>query len=903
MVAVCPAAAAGPLIEHWQGEAHPDITGTGGAGNFFGFELALSGGRLVVSAPLEQDVHFRPGALYVFLRDGNEWVREARLLAEGATPLGYSLAMDGDTVVAGAFGSQVEAPGTNYMGAGQAVIYVRNGTNWYEQARLEALRDGARLGVSVAIRGDAAYVGVPDLENEPGEVRQYFRAGTNWTWEATLRSDTPLPGDQYGRSLARTGNRLAVIARGENAVYVYTGGGTNWVKEATLTPVIPMEGVELARIAWMDDNRLVVIALGDSHAVGNPVDRIYLFSRNGTNWLEEAVLTDSASTDADDSFGWGAVMHQGKLIVGGENVTDGAFLQVFEPSGTNWIEGARHPIGSSIVTSLDHDNDELLVGMPRHQARGAVRRLDTSGTNWTAQTDLDLGDGGDGHYFGFSVALDGNWAIVGAPMATPPGVYLFRNTGTQWVREAKFEGSLQWPHGFNLGSAVALSGDTALAGDPFLGQSDDGPSYVQIYTRSGTNWSQQAKLTSTVADTYDMFGWALSAEGDTALVGAPEMDHPTEGHTDWGGVHIYHRAGTNWNLQTLLVPHSGAGQKDFGYAVSLSGDRALIGAPFFAGPGAGWRGQAFVYERFGTNWTQVAELIPDSDGWMLFGKSVSLDGDQALVGAPNVTVDGHANAGCVYLFARDTTNGWLREACLVAPNPHPDAGFGTSVSLCGDRLLVGAPETNEPTSPGQAYLFQRRGTNWIPRQIQVEDASPRAWLGYATALNDQHMAIGSPTESGTAQQGEFSADQGRVCFFDLVEPYGHWVETQGLIPGVTDGLLHDPDGDGSHNLYEYATGSDATNSASVSSLLIETGAVVRFTRNPDALDASLVLERSTNLTEGGAWTGIASNIWGQWIGDMQIEETVGSPRTVNVPLDGTAPPHAAYRLDVQSPTP
>jgi hypothetical protein len=890
----------GPLIEDLRGELRTDVTGIGGAGNYFGFSAAISGNRMLVSAPLEQGVHFGPGAVYVFKRTGGIWRMESKLLDPGSYPLGIDLDIDGSTCILGAPNSQVELSDTNHVSAGRALICVRKGSQWIQQARIEGDRDYARLGTSVVIDGDTIHVGVPSAREEPGEVRRYVRAGTNWIWQTTIQSDLPMAGDMFGRSMAKADGRLAVPSPQENAVYVYTDTGAHWRKEARLTPATPVEGVQIRRISWMDNDRIVADAFGALDAPGNPVDRLYLFARSGTNWLEEAVLTDPASTDHEDFFGWPALLHQGKLFVAGETATDDSFIQVFKPSGANWIADVRHSFGSSRISDLNHFGNELLIGMPFFESLGAVGRWKIAGPNWSQLQELNLGDGGDGHYFGFSISLDDDRVMVGAPVATPQSVYIFREEDTNWVREARLDGRGLWPHGFGFAFAVALSGDTALVGDPDVPENVH--SRAVVYTRSGTNWNLEAELSPFDPETYERFGWAVALDGNTAMVGAPDMKHPGEGLTHWGGVRVFHRSGTNWNLQAQLVPESSFGGRDFGYALSLSGDSALVGAPDINFPNKISYGGALIFERFGTNWLHRAELIPARGDRDRFGMSVSLDGNRAAVGAPGVTVNGHDDAGCAYLYVRSGSNQWAKEARLIAPEPSPNADFGASVALCGDRVVVGAPNTGGHENSGRAYLFQRQGTNWIPRTIEVADISEDAWFGFAMALDDRRLFISSPLEHGADLLGDFSYQQGRVRHYDLVEPYPHWVSTQGLQSGLTDGLFSDPDGDGRPNFHEYATGSVATDPDSFAQLSIDafdSGPVVRFTRNPDALDAMLVLECRTRLADSAAWVGVASNIWGQWSGKVEVVETDESPRTVEVPLTFAHPPHAAFRLDVR----
>ena len=138
-----------PRIEIARGHAGPDITGTGGIGDHFGYALAVDGNRLLVSAVVERYDLFAPGVVYAFVRMGDAWVQEARLPSHGAGGLGTALAMDGDTALASARGARVQANGTIYTNAGQVLVFERSGASWSERARLNGDRDYGRFGASV----------------------------------------------------------------------------------------------------------------------------------------------------------------------------------------------------------------------------------------------------------------------------------------------------------------------------------------------------------------------------------------------------------------------------------------------------------------------------------------------------------------------------------------------------------------------------------------------------------------------------------------------------------------------------------------------------------------------------------------------------------------------------------
>ncbi len=158
---------------------------------------------------------------------------------------------------------------------------------------------------------------------------------------------------------------------------------------------------------------------------------------------------------------------------------------------------------------------------------------------------------------------------------------------------------------------------------------------------------EAAKLLAGDGAISDIFGWSVSIDGDTALIGARFDD---DNGSDSGSAYVFTLSGGVWAQQAKLLPADGAADDRFGFSVSLSADTALIGAPRDDDNGSG-SGSAYVFTRSAGVWTQQAKLLP-SDGVASdqFGWSVSIDGDTALVGAPNDDYNGLPEAGSAYVF-------------------------------------------------------------------------------------------------------------------------------------------------------------------------------------------------------------------------------------------------------------
>src|SRR5262245_21948840 len=182
---------------------------------------------------------------------------------------------------------------------------------------------------------------------------------------------------------------------------------------------------------------------------------------------------------------------------------------------------------------------------------------------------------------------------------------------------------------FNFGVSVSFAGNTAVIG---ADQGGVGNGRAYVFVRSGGTWVQQAQLTASDAAPADFFGGAVSVYGNTALVGADRDDH--SGGSDAGSAYVFVRSGAVWTQQAKLTASDAASNDLFGHSVSIYGDTAVVGSVLDTNAGGTNAGSAYVFVRSGTVWTQQAKLTAsDAGGGDNFGQSVSISGDTALIGA------------------------------------------------------------------------------------------------------------------------------------------------------------------------------------------------------------------------------------------------------------------------------
>lgn len=348
--------------------------------------------------------------------------------------------------------------------------------------------------------------------------------------------------------------------------------------------------------------------------------------------------------------------------------------------------------------------DTVLIASPnKNLSRGQVYVYTRSGLQWREQAKLTAMDPATLDNFGSSIAIDGNTAIIGAPQKNRQrgNAYVFLRTGTKWAQQAKLNAS-DGATGDYFGSAVGIKGDTAIVG---ISTPDRNTTYV--YVRTGTTWSEQAKITPADAKPGDHVGAAVALDVDTALIGAPGRVIGT--NTSPGRAYIYARTGTVWSEQAKLSISDGVANDKYGSAVALSGDTAVIGAYKRAVGNNVGQGEAFVYARSGTTWTEQARLRA-SDGAPddRFGIGVATGPDVAVIGAEHATVVDNDGQGAAYVFSR-TDGSWSQYTRLTAQAGISDDSFGRAVAVGtnGNPVVVGSYYRTQNNNPlqGEAYIF------------------------------------------------------------------------------------------------------------------------------------------------------------------------------------------------------
>lgn len=445
------------------------------------------------------------------------------------------------------------------------------------------------------------------------------------------------------------------------------------VQQATLTTTD--SGISVFGTSISISGDTVAISSATGHDANGPVYSIYVFVRNGATWVQQAKFAPAGQV-SNDNFG----------------------------------------------ASVALDRDTALVGAPGNSLGvGTAYIFTRNGVSWAQQAQLIGTDTVSISSFGNSVAVNGNTAVIGANFTGPNNTgaaYVFVRNGVAWTQQAKLN-TLDPANSDNIGSSVALSGDTALVGAAAKPVGTGGTGATYVFIRNGSTWAQQAKLLANDTINAFYFGSAVALSGDTALVGA----NGTDPNNSTGAAYVFVRNGTNWIKQARLTASDAAPISFFGYSVALTGDTALVGnLPNTASGGA------YVFTRSGTIWSQQPKLSPG--GSNRFGISVSLSSNTAIV-ADTIT-----NIVYVFLTNADAT---------VIPNQIAPANANTSINygIAGASITAGQVVFIDKTANFQIKPAQATNFNAASSVVGI-------------ALNT--AAIGQPITYAIAGDVYFSAD-------------------------------------------------------------------------------------------------------------------------------------------------
>ena len=361
------------------------------------------------------------------------------------------------------------------------------------------------------------------------------------------------------------------------------------------------------------------------------------------------------------------------------------------------------------------------------------------------ETKLLALDGQSGDTLGWSVSLSGNRALVGAYLDDSQGsnagaAYVFEYDGNQWNQVQKLVAADASAFD-RFGTSVSLFANRALVGAPGDDDNGDESGSAYVFDFDGLHWNQSGKLTAADGAAFDEFADAVSLYGQRALIGAYLND---DNGNNSGSAYVFDFDGINWSQTQKLTAADAAMADNFGNAVSLYADSALIGAQLDDDNGSN-SGSAYVFNFNGNDWNQIQKLMAaDGAAFDAFAGAVSLFAHRAIVGAAGDDDNGE-NSGALYVFDYDGF-GWNQTQKLLPTDGATQEEFGSSVSLVADRALIGTPSDDDNgNNSGSAYVFEFDGNDWHQTQkLTADNGNSLDNFGFSVSLSQDNALIGVP---------------------------------------------------------------------------------------------------------------------------------------------------------------
>ena len=425
----------------------------------------------------------------------------------------------------------------------------------------------------------------------------------------------------------------------------------------------------------------------------------------------------------------------------------------------------RDRFGASVGMSGDY----AVVGVPNDDTdfgrdTGSLQVFLSTETGWVQHQKLFASDADSGDRFGTTLAMSGDYLVAGAPSKDGVGInsgaaYVFRRQGTEWLEQAKIV-SPEETRGDYFGISVAIDGDTVLVGSHRSNEPLADGGSVYVYERNGEIWNHTAKLTAPDATNFAYFGFSIGIEGDTAIVGATRDD---EAGNDAGAAYVFVRNEFGWLFQAKLIGNNTEAEDNFGYAVDVDGDVAIVTSPKNNGDGA-----AYIYRREGTEWEQKRNrirfrMIPtDPDGASSFGVSVDVRGQTAVIGATGAFV-GEETVGAAYVFTENEPPFWNQHTKLVAGDRNGGDQLGFAVAIGEKGVIAGAPvQSAAGFSSGAAYIFeQKEDATWVESgKLSDGETASEDQFGISVAIS------GNFAVSGAQQDDDIAPNAGAAYIFE-----------------------------------------------------------------------------------------------------------------------------------------
>ena len=743
-----------------------------GTGDSHGFSTAISGDYAIVGAPRNGVVGFQSrGAAYIYVRNGTTWTQQQKLIpSDGVTTdqFGYSVAINGNTAAVGRYNTTT---GQN-RADGKVYIFTRTGTTWTETQILVSndIAQGDSFGYSLAFEADTLAVGARNkvingtLFQGAAYIFTRPAGGGNYTQQAKLTASDGGQADFFGESVSLSGDTALIgsvndfgQANARGKAYVFVRSGSSWTEQQILQSTGGASNDTFGATVSVSGNSAVIGSNSEPIGTSGEVGAAYVFTRNGTVWTQQQRFTALESTPRNDRFGYAVAIKGDTIAIGSPahefvaSIANHGAVYVYRRSAAGGLFTRTDKVihtdvaPDALGTSVAFDGESIISGAPsKDSARGAAYIFNQIATN--GQSKLIGGDFFANVNTGQrTVAISDNTALTGNLNF---GTYLFERTGANWsfIRKltATVTGGDTAP--FTNGGAAIL-GDVMVVGSPGSRVSNvNGAGAVYIFNRVGGVWTDVQRLLPSDAATDQCFGCAIAMTANTIVVGAENKNEGS--NLRQGAVYVYVLNGSTWTFQQKLTASDGAAQDNFAQSVAIHGDTIVVGSPNDDTGAILNHGSVYAFTRTGATWTQQPKFTAadnaDSDR---FGRSIGIDEQTFVAGAPGADIGQTFGAGAAYAFNR--MGATFTEAQKFTSGEADGFIFGESVAISGGNLIIGSPRSDDTTrnvtNNGAIVVYRKNGATFSRRgRLLAFDRAGSDQLGSFVGISGNYVIGSAP---------------------------------------------------------------------------------------------------------------------------------------------------------------
>ncbi len=804
------------------------------AGEYYGRSISVSGSYAVIGSYGYKSYTGRALVLY---NTGSSWEKVAELTAsDGEENDNFSISVDiyGDYIVIGANGDD-----DNGSSSGSAYVFQKPTTGWEDMTETAKLTASDAnyydyFGNSVSISDTTIVIGAngdDDNGSSSGSVYVFVKPATGWTdmtETAKLTTSDGVSGDYLGYSVDISENTIIAGAYYKSdsgycsgSAYVFEKPSTGWVDDTTETAkLIASDEVEYDYFGYsvsISGSTVVVGSYGDDDN-GSSSGSAYVFEKPTSGWANMVETAKLTASDGEyyDYFGYSVSISDSVIVVGAHrkdndyvyssgsvyvfekpttgwaNITESAMLNASDKEDYDYLGCAVSISGNTIVAGAYGDDDNGTDA-------GSAYLFEKSSDDWSGseeayKTTAPVYLNSKSNLYGYSVAMDGDYAVVGAYgyNSNTGNAYVLHKNGSEWEQVAVLKAS-DGDADYFFGYSVSISGSTIVIG--CYGDDDNGYSSgsVYIYEKPEQGWidtTETAKLLPSDGAFYDYFGYSVSISGSTIVVGSLYDD---ENGSSSGSAYVFEKPEGSWTDTTetaKLAASDGSSYSYFGSSVSISNNTIVIGEPYEDVNGDDDIGSAYVFEKPEEGWTDTTETakLTASEGeeYGYFGNSVSISGNTIVIGAYGTSDNGYSS-GAAYLYEKPE-KGWTdttETAKLLPSDGDYYDNFAYSVDISDSIVVIGARYgEGEDYTSGAAYIFIKPSTGWVDTieiaKIAASDGEYYDNYGCTVGVSGNYIVVGAPYNDNEGSSA------GSAYFYDISYPIKSLSEIS-AISGVCTG--------------------------------------------------------------------------------------------------------------------